>query len=100
MLVGNHNRRTCDSQLEVQLQWQTIYKAFNTLSSCILSMPLCTWHCCCNTLPSALLLSQYATNCLIFSVAGDARMLRKAEINRVNTMADQMELIKSQTRGQ
>ncbi len=30
--------------------------------------------------------------------AGDARMLRKAEINRVNAMCDQMELIKSQTR--
>lgn len=49
---------------------------------------------------SLLLVSQFATNCVILSVAGDARMLRKAEINRVNTMADQMELIKSQTRGQ
>ena len=49
---------------------------------------------------SLLLVSQFATNCVILSVAGDARMLRKAEINRVKTMADQMELIKSQTRGQ
>lgn len=31
-------------------------------------------------------------------VTGDARLLRKAEINRVNAMCDQMELIKSQTR--
>ena len=49
---------------------------------------------------SILLVLQFATNCVLLSAAGDARMLRKAEINRVNTMADQMELIKSQTRGQ
>ena len=49
---------------------------------------------------SLLLVSQLVTDCMILPIAGDARMLRKAEINRVNTMADQMELIKSQTRGQ
>lgn len=49
---------------------------------------------------SLLLVSQFATDYMILPIAGDARMLRKAEINRVNTMADQMELIKSQTRGQ
>ncbi len=64
------------------------------------SMPLSTQHGRCVSVPSALLVSQFAKNCLMPSVAGDARMLRKAEINRVNTMADQMELIKSQTRGQ
>lgn len=50
--------------------------------------------------PSLLMVSPSATICMILPVAGDARMLRKAEINRVNTMADQMELIKSQTRMQ
>ena len=49
---------------------------------------------------SLFLVSQLVTDCMILHIAGDARMLRKAEINRVNTMADQMELIKSQTRGQ
>ncbi len=50
--------------------------------------------------PSLLMVSPSATIRMILPVAGDARMLRKAEINRVNTMADQMELIKSQTRMQ
>ncbi|DBB06010.1 hypothetical protein WJX82_001782 [Trebouxia sp. C0006] len=53
---------------------------------------------------AALQIGEVATQKLIqldnVHVTGDARMLRKAEINRVNTMADQMELIKSQTRGQ
>lgn len=33
-------------------------------------------------------------------VTGDARLTRKAEINRVNALCDQMELVKSQTRPQ
>ena len=38
------------------------------------------------------------TACSLF--AGDARLTRKAEINRVNALCDQMELVKSQTRPQ
>lgn len=50
---------------------------------------------------AALLLGEALTQKLIqldnVQVTGDARMLRKAEINRVNAMCDQMEVIKSQT---